>query len=71
MKIALADLKKAISALEAHTNKMNVDVSVENNQFLLKSFDRNDAYIEIVLFACVKDVGEAAMHPQIKKTERL
>ena len=63
MKIAIADLKKAIAWVEANSNNTHVDIKWDENMFI-RCKDKYDAAIEIKL-------SENNMLPKIIKESLL
>ena len=65
MKISLEELKRAVGFIEAHTNEISVNIEIQHNEVLLKSFDKSGKSVIIKLFS------DSSMHPTITRTEIL
>lgn len=63
MKIAVADLKKALNWVEANTNATHVDIKWTDNMVIFTK-DKYDAQVEIIL-------SETGMLPKLKKEDFL
>lgn len=63
-KIDLMELKKAVQWIEANTKELKVTVEVDNDDLVLKTFDRNEQAVSIRLYS-------NNTLPKITKTEVL
>lgn len=63
-KIDLMELKKAVQWIEANTKELKVTVEVDNDDLVLKTFDRNEQSVSIRLYS-------NNTLPKITKTEVL
>lgn len=63
-KIDLMELKKAVNWIEANTKELRVTVEVDNDDLVLKTFDRNEQSVSIRLYS-------NNTLPKITKTEVL
>lgn len=66
MKVSIRDIKKAISWVEANTNSEMVLVSLEGAKMLIKTSDKYDKIVEIVIYD-----ESTSMLPTITSTDKL